>query len=611
VGDREAKLVGDVEHLRLRIADLETRIVHVEAVLERSLLMAAAAGRPTAELHELEPDRVAAAAPGSLEAPASDAIDDEADEAGWAAGLPALAGRSIMALGGAFLLRALTERGAMPPAVGVVAGLAYALVWTFVADRAARAERKLDATLYGLVATMIALPLLAETSTRLGVLSPPISAATLTVVGGVLLWVAWAHGLAPFAWIVTLAATATGVVLLFATHALSPFAAALFALAAASLAASYHREWYGLRWPAALALDVLVLLAMYLAGRPNYDWLRPTGVATVQLLLTVLYLGIIGVRTLVLGNPMREFGVVQSLIVLAVGLEGARRMLGPGFAASAAFPIAALVLAAASWSVAFFRLERDPQQRANFGWYATLGTILAIYGTRLAIPGQAVGLIWALMALAAARVGAREDRVAVRWNAAACAVSAAFGSGLATTAYGAFFGADPASWLSYPPTAWAVTFVCLGAWVLSRWYVAALEEPLHRSVPGLSLLVVAAVGFGTALVTVLGASIAAVGTAQHDVAALAVLRTAVLVTASLLLAGMSRLRPRAELVWMAYAALVLAACKLAVEDLPNGRAMTMFLSLVLFGGALIAAPQLVPARNHRKSNGAARAAPTA
>jgi hypothetical protein len=133
---------------------------------------------------------------------------------------------------------------------------------------------------------------------------------------------------------------------------------------------------------------VLVLLAMYLAGRPNYDWLHPTGVATVQVLLTVLYLGIIGVRTLVLGNPMREFGVTQSLIVLAVGLEGARRMLGPGFAGAAAFPTAALVLAAASWSVAFFRLERDPRQRANFGGTRPSGRFSRFTALALPFPGK-------------------------------------------------------------------------------------------------------------------------------------------------------------------------------------------------------------------------------
>jgi hypothetical protein len=75
-----------------------------------------------------------------------------------------------------------------------------------------------------------------------------------------------------------------------------------------------------------------------------------------------------------------------------------------------------------------------------------------------------------------------------------------------------------------------------------------------------------------------------------------VLRTAVLVGASTLLAALYRLRTRRELAWAAYAVLTLAALKIAVEDLPSGRAMTMFMSLVIFGGALIVVSQLVAAR---------------
>jgi len=608
VSEQEARLSADVERLRRHVEKLETRIEDIEARLDVAT-RAAVAPRPGAEPYGA-PGSTAIAIPDVSAGEAA----DEAEEPGWAAGLPVLVGRGIMAFGGAFLLRALTERGAMPQTAGVAVGLAYALLWTFMADRAARADRKLDATLYGLVTAMIAFPLIAETSARFAVLWAPLAALTLTAVGAVVLWVAWRHGLGPLAWIVTLASTGTGVVLLFATHALPSFTAALFALATASLATSYHRDWYGLRWPAALSLDVLVLLSMYLAGKPNYEWLRPGAVATVQLLLTAMYLGIIGVRTLILRNPMREFGVIQSLLVLVVGLEGARWMLGPDFAGAAAFPLAALALATGSWLVAFYRLENDPTQRANFNWYVTLGTLLVVYGLRLAVLGQIVGLIWASIALVAARFGMREDRVVVRWNVAALAVAAAFGSGLARAAFEAFIGADPAKWLTFPAEAWVTSIVCLAGWGVSRWSATAREEPFGRTVPGLALLVVAAIGLGTAVVSVAGLSIAGLGTADHDVAALAVLRTAVLVTASLLLAASTRLRPRAELVWMTYAVLALCACKIAIEDLPNGRAMTMFLSFVLFGGALIAAPQLLPQRNHKKGNrngAASRSVPAA
>jgi len=45
---------------------------------------------------------------------------------------------------------ALTDRGLMPEALGVPAGLSYALLWTLLADRAARRGSAFDATLHGL-----------------------------------------------------------------------------------------------------------------------------------------------------------------------------------------------------------------------------------------------------------------------------------------------------------------------------------------------------------------------------------------------------------------------------------------------------------------------------
>src|SRR6187402_2242714 len=47
-----------------------------------------------------------------------------------------LVGRTFVVLGGAYLLRALTESGRLPGRGGVVLGLAYAVVWFGAADRA-------------------------------------------------------------------------------------------------------------------------------------------------------------------------------------------------------------------------------------------------------------------------------------------------------------------------------------------------------------------------------------------------------------------------------------------------------------------------------------------
>jgi len=508
--------------------------------------------------------------------------------------VPALVGRTIMVMGGAFFLRALTDNGTLPPAPGVAVGLAYALLWIVLADRAARLGRAPDATAHGLATTLIAFPLIWETTTSFGVLTPLVSALTLTFVGGVSLAIAWQRRLGVLAWIATVAATMTGVTLLFATHRLPLFAAALFALAVASLAASFHRKWYGLRWPAAVALDFLVVLAMYLLGKPNYEWLNPHELASVQLLMTAGYLGIIGVRTIVMGHPVREFGVVQSLVVLAVGFEGARRVIGPEHTWVAGFGPVALALGAACYAFAFLRFERDPGQRSSWTWYVTLGTILAIYSGFLLIPGAGVGLWCSLLAATAAYIGQQDDRSIVRWNMMAAAVFAAFASGIGVVTYQGFLGTEAQQPLAVTPAAWGTAALCLTAWALSRWKRPACDTARDRTLPGITLLIVGALGLGTGLVSLLGAPVAAAGTEAVDTGALAVLRTTVVCASALLFAGLSRSRRHPELVWAAYGTLVVAACRMAVDDLPHGRPMTMFMSFIVFGGVMIIAPRLVP-----------------
>ena len=81
----------------------------------------------------------------SLSAPASIGDSTEADAVtGETAGAPmlALAGKSIVILGGAFLLRAATESTTLPQPIGVALGLLYATVWIAAAAFAARAGRR-------------------------------------------------------------------------------------------------------------------------------------------------------------------------------------------------------------------------------------------------------------------------------------------------------------------------------------------------------------------------------------------------------------------------------------------------------------------------------------
>ncbi|MFI5119532.1 MAG: hypothetical protein ACHQM4_03920, partial [Thermoanaerobaculia bacterium] len=130
-----------VSGLEKQVADLARSLRAVEArvaVLEGS-------AAPTLPLP------VAAPAPGGGQAGVSSAPAEPAMTS-----IVALAGRCLFVLAGAFLVRALTDSGAFPHTAGVALGLAYALTWLVLADRAGRARSAAAATAGGVTALVIA-----------------------------------------------------------------------------------------------------------------------------------------------------------------------------------------------------------------------------------------------------------------------------------------------------------------------------------------------------------------------------------------------------------------------------------------------------------------------
>src|SRR5512134_799346 len=78
----------------------------------------------------------------------------------------ALVGRSLVALGGAYLLRALTAAGLLPELGGVLLAFVYALFWLALAHRAGSRARTASASFHGATAVGIRLPLLWEATSR-------------------------------------------------------------------------------------------------------------------------------------------------------------------------------------------------------------------------------------------------------------------------------------------------------------------------------------------------------------------------------------------------------------------------------------------------------------
>jgi len=179
-----------------------------------------------------------------------------------AGGTLQLAGRSLVVLAGAFLVRAVTEAGAVPAGAGIALGLAYAVVWIVLADRATGAGNHASAAFHGLASAAIAFPLLFEATARFKFLSPAASAVALAGILALALFVAWRRDLSRLAWVFAIGAAATAMALAAATKTLLPFVSFLLGLGLVTLWLGYLRGWRALGWTIAVAVDGAVALVI-------------------------------------------------------------------------------------------------------------------------------------------------------------------------------------------------------------------------------------------------------------------------------------------------------------------------------------------------------------
>lgn len=508
-------------------------------------------------------------------------------------GTLALTGRTLVALGGGFLIRAMTDAGVLPALGGVALGLAYALVWLAAADRAAAGGRRASASFCGLTSGLIAYPLLWETTTRFRLLSPPLALALLVFVFGAGIAVTVHRQLGGVAWVVTLLALGTTAGLLVSTHHLLPAVLTLLAVAAAVEWLAYRDHWLGLRWPTALVLDAgvlaLVLIGSRAEGLPEGYPGLPLGPAVAATLgLLALYVASIVARTLIRGRPITPFEMAQGASALGLGLAGAGELLAAHGRAAPALGVLSLLLGASSYAVAFAFVERRTGHGRNFYFYSTVGSLLTLAGGRAILEGAALSLTWCLLSLASAWLGRHFTRMTLRFHGTLYVVAAA----LATSALAASWSAllAPVGMWRLPALA---VFITAATAVAGYAILTSDPERFSRWWERLPQAGMAAVwawiagGTLVTLVVVLGPPSASAP------AVVATLRTGVLALLAVALGWAASRWTLPELTWLAYPLLAIGGLKLVAEDLREGRPDTLFLSLVLYGGALIAAPRLM------------------
>lgn len=538
---------------------------------------------------ESGPVRAARPSPAQRHAPTSEA---EASILPAGLGLTealSLGGRTFLVLAGAFVLRHLTESQTLPAWLGVALGLAYAGTWVAMADLAGRAGRPWSAGFHGLAAVAVGLPLLFEAASRFKLLSPILAAVLLLGLTGVALAVAARRRLHGLAWLVTVGGTLTAVALMLVSGRLAPATAYLILLGVATLWLGYVVDWVYLRWPVALAADlVMVFLALRAGAQTTAE--GPTIALLMQALLVAGYFGSFAARTLLLQRKVVLFETFQTAAAILVGLGGAVLVATRSGSGRPALGAVSVLFGAAAYAVAFAFVQRHQKIRENFYFYASVALVFALAGTTLLLPGRALAVAWAALAVGAAFLARRERSATLALHASVYGVAAALGGDLVHHAGETLFGSPEAPW---SPAGLSSVLVVAGM-AATTWLTAHPEGPVRplARVPRFLLFLALALSV-TGLVTGwVGPLLAGAPGGGASPAVLAAVRTAALSSGALFLAWLGRSPRWQEAGWLVYPALVLAGGKILLEDLRVGRPATQGLGFAFFGAALILAPRL-------------------
>jgi len=499
----------------------------------------------------------------------------------------ALAGRAFLILGGAFLIRSLTDSGTLPAAAGVALGLGYAALWALLAHRSA--TKGPWAAFQILAGLATALPLLWETTVRLKVVPPGLAAAALLLWTVLLAGVAIRHGLRRVAWMTVLGSLLTGFLIMAATSAIAEFSPFFTLASGATLLLADRGEWRNLRWPAAVGADLAILVMIILALDPGGSEalardLRPGLVQALALAWVGVHLGAFLHSILRRPRAVGAYEVFQTFAILVLGLGGTARLAQASGGSLAVLGTAALAFGLLCYACAFAFVEKQAEGSLDFKYLTSLAVLLVLTGSLLILGPRSLALACLALAAGTTFLGVRFARLSLRLHGLLFLVTASAASGLLAGAGRAFLGAVPGLG-EYSAAAW-LTLAGLAAahgFSLGR---RGANAPWESRIPSL--------GFGALAVFALGGiAISALASAVKDPGALAAARTATLVAmaAGSALAGR---RAASELPWLAYPILGCAAVKLLLEDLPKGRPATMFLAFTLFGAGLLLVPRLMP-----------------
>jgi hypothetical protein len=510
-----------------------------------------------------------------------------------------LFGWAFLGLSGAYLLRALTESGAIPGLAGAIAGMLYAAWWLILAAQRGW-EKPLASSVHGVTASLIIAPMLWETTVRFRLMTVDVASAVLIAFAVLGLAIAWRHNITAIAWVTTFAALLTAFGIFRETHDGRAWVVTVLVITAAVEFSACRDHWLSLRWLAAATADLTVLTLTVIAARPYAGAatvISPAFMLGAQVGLLTIYLASTVDRTLIRKLPFTWFEIGQAAVSFLIAVGGALHLADVTTIGRSPVGPICLAGAAACYLISFAMLDRNTRHNRNFYTYSTFGGLLVLAGSRLMIAGNARVIVWTALAVGMMTLGMMTGRMTLRVHAAVCLTIAA-ATAEAMERAGAWLIQTPGR----PPepvdvmsTAVLLSSVaCYGAIVLFG----------RREIPHWTDTVEALLS--AAVLCWTGAGLLAAWSSS-SVSWAAPLRTALLTTLSVALAWCGTRWRRRELVWLAYPVLCAAGAKLVVEDFGQGQSLNVFVSLTFCGATLILLPRILSAGRPQSQATAAHA----
>jgi hypothetical protein len=569
------EVASDLERLTVRINELESRVSKLE-----------------------HPAAVASVSP--KQSPAIDALHSASQPtlSQSSVSMPAV-GRVFLGIAGAYVLRAIAESSPLPQLVAVAVALVYAAIWLVWAART-RADIFVS-TAYSVTAALILAPMLWEVTLRFQVL--PAEAAAGVLVGFVALGsaLAWRRNLTTLMLVVGVCATTTAITLMVATRKPASFIVALVAMVLITEVSAFRGRLSMSRPVVAAVCDLalLILLSIYTdaAGlSPEYRPLPSMFLLTLLWALLLIYAAATAYRTLALRQEIGYFEIVQTVVAFLLAFIGTLRLTHHAAAPwLGAFCLAGALAAYAALITFQHRFQLQPRAYHVFAIWAVA---LSLTGALLAVPAGTRAILWGIAGVIAVVLGRWTGRLTLGFHGVIYIAGAVVASGLLNYGGRALAGRLPAApnWQVAFTAALAMASYFISTRTLGRSFLQEVSlghtgDEWKHNVQRTCFSVIVIFAVLALMVVPLAATASPLSALSLPL--VAIVRTLVLCLAALALTLGGTRWKRPELVWTGYAVIAFCTLKLLFEDLRNGSAVSIAISLFLYGMVWVLVPRMV------------------